>query len=154
MKKLITSLIFITVSVIGFSQGVFKPVSLFPTVNESRIMLANGETPITSKWETRFDATFQFAEVNYNKVLKYFETNMVIGIGPAIGFQHYVPKSSIDPTPFNNYGFSGGTIFGEKFKFVLQANAMELFKAGVTITPNPMENLSIIGFFIGAGITF
>ena len=150
MKKLIF-LLLLLIPLAGISQGLVKPVpgNLFST----RLMAPVGaDNVIQSKWQWRIDGTIQLSELLYNKVLKELETNAVFGIGPAVGLQHYVPDAN--GNPFNNYGFGAGILLGEKMKFVLQANLMQYFKFGFTITPNPATDIFPVGMFFGGGITF
>jgi len=170
MKKLITLLLFVALTVTGFSQGLFKPVALFATKAENKyielpypsLYYKVGEIPITQKWVWRFDATLAIVELNYNKDTKQFVSTAFSAVGPAIGYQHFVPTSATDPTPFNNYGVSAAFLLGEniynpelaKIKLALVANVMQYFKFGLTYTPKPIVNLSPLGFFFGGGITF
>jgi hypothetical protein len=120
MKKLLF-LLLLCIPLAGFSQGLFKPVSndMFRT----RLMAPSGSVVnLQSQWQWRLDATVSLSEVMYNKTTKILETSFVGGIGPAIGYQHYTPTSSTDPTPFNNYGFSAALLVGERAKIALQAN--------------------------------
>jgi hypothetical protein len=161
MKKLVISLFFVVLGITGFSQGLLRHVnsSIF-TVDQKALplgktlMLSNGTSILSGAWEWNFDGDIQLSEINYDKVAKNLVTNLVAGIGPCVGYQHYIPKSVTDPTPFNNYGFGAGVLLGEKFKFVLQANLLQYFKFGVTVTPHPLPNLGIVGVFAGVGITF
>jgi hypothetical protein len=153
MKKIIFLFLMLVIPVIGFSQGLFKPVSS-DMFRVRHLTAPEGATvvPFQSQWIWRFDATVQLSEVLYNKVLKELQTNAVFGIGPAVGLQHFVPNPNGEP--FNNYGFGAGVLLGEKMKFVLQANLMQYFKIGFTITPNPETNIFPVGLFFGGGITF
>jgi hypothetical protein len=153
MKKLIF-LLLLCIPVAGFSQGLFKPVS--SDMFQVRHLTAPEGAAIVpqSQWQWRFDATVSLSEVMYNKVTKALETSFVGGIGPAIGYQHFVPTSSIDPTPFNNYGISAALLMGERAKIALQANIMQYFKFGITYTLNPLPDMFVIGLFFGGGITF
>lgn len=170
MKKLITLILFATISVAVFSQGLFKPVTSFSTKAENKYIESPypslyykiGEIPITQKWIWRFDATIAIVELNYNKDTKQFVSTAFSAVGPAIGYQHFVPTSADDPTPFNNYGVSAAFLLGEniynpelaKIKLALVANIMQYFKFGVTYTPKPVVSLSPVGFFFGGGVTF
>jgi hypothetical protein len=156
MKKLITLLLFAFLAIALSAQGPFKPVPLFPTVKEKQLAIDKGLTFVTTQTQIRFDAVIDVAEVNYDKELKTLVPSGVrtFGVGPAIGFQHYVPKSATDPTPVNNYGFAAGILLGDRFKFVAQANIWQLIKFGVIVTPHPAVNIFPIGVFLGTGITF
>ena len=148
MKKLLILLLF--VPVMGFSQGLFKPVRPFAFQPENiRLTMADAY-----KWQWRIDATVSLSEVVYNTALKEMQSNVIFGLGPAIGIQHFVPTSDIDPTPFNNYGISLALLMGEKTKIALQANLMQYFKLGVTVTPKPDTDIFPVGLFFGGGITF
>jgi hypothetical protein len=151
MKKLIF-LLLLLLPVIGFSQGLFKPVP--SNMFWARSFATPQVTAVQGQWYWRFDATVSLSEVMYNKVTKSLETSFVGGIGPAIGYQHFIPKSSTDPTPFNNYGISAALLMGERAKIALQANIMQYFKFGITYTPNPLPDMFQVGLFFGGGITF
>lgn len=162
MKKLIVILILSCFTFTGFSQGLFKPVTLFSTQVENDRKVRLGEIPVTQKWVWRFDASIAIVELNYNKDTKQFISTAFSAVGPAIGYQHFVPTSAVDPTPFNNYGISAAFLLGEniynpelaKIKLALVANVMQYFRFGVTYTPKPLFYLSPVGFFFGGGITF
>ncbi|MBK5202094.1 MAG: hypothetical protein JJE45_00030 [Prolixibacteraceae bacterium] len=161
MKKLIVLFLFVSLAFAGSAQ-IFKPVASFSTKAENNYKVSIGEIPITQKWEWRFDATQAFAEINRNTVTKELITTAVSFIGPAIGYQHFVQKSLLDPTPVNNYGISMGVALGEtiynpelaKLKFTLAGNLWQYFKVGGTFTPNPLPDMGKWGFFFGGGITF
>ena len=162
MKKIIVLLLFVSIVFTVNSQGLFKPVSLFPSSAENAKLLKAGEAPITNKWAWRFDATQVFAEVNRNTLTKESFTTAFSAIGPAIGYQHFVPTSALDPTPLNNYGVSLGIAVGEsifnpeltKLKLTLAGNLWEYFKFGLTYTPKPLQDIHPIGYFFGGGVTF
>lgn len=162
MKKLITFFLFASLTLAVSAQGLFKPVSLFPTQAENRYRVSIGDIPVTQKWVWRFDATITIVELNYNKDSKQFISTAFSAVGPAIGYQHFVPTSAVDPTPFNNFGVSAAFLLGEniynpelaKIKLALVANVMQYFKFGLTYTPKPVFYLSPLGFFFGGGITF
>lgn len=170
MKKLIVLLIFACFTFTGFSQGLFKPVAPFATKAENKyielpypsLYYKVGEIPITHKIVVRLDATIVIAEVNYNKVDKIWSPTPFSAIGPAIGFQSYIPTSAIDPTPVNNYGASLGLALGKSVydpqlaeaKAVLAINIWQYFKFGGTYTFNPPTDIAKLGFFFGGGITF
>jgi hypothetical protein len=127
---------------------------------DKALNLKEGTT--TQTWQWRFDASIALAEMNYNKVTKKLTTTTLSAVGPAIGYQHYVPTSATDPTPFNNYGFGVAVLVGTSIyepdissvKIALQANIMQFLKFGATITPKPLQDISPFGFFFGTGITF
>jgi hypothetical protein len=162
MKKLIVLLFFASLTFAVSAQGLFKPVTLFPTQVENNRKLSVGEVPLTQKWVWRFDASIAIVELNYNKDSKQFVSNTFSAIGPAIGYQHFVPTSSTDPAPFNNYGFSAAVLLGKNIydpnlasiKVAVVANIMQYFKFGLTYTPNPSQYISPFGGFFGGGITF
>ena len=161
MKKLIVIFTFAMFTIAMNAQYLFHEVTpaIFKvdktlSLNKPTLKLTNGTTILAGVWEWKFDGTVNLAEVDYNKDTKTLVTNAVFGVGPAIGYQHYVPTSASDPTPFNNYGFGAGVLLGEKFKFVLQVNVMQYFKFGVTVTPHSDAGIIPVGGFVGAGITF
>lgn len=162
MKKLVILLFLISISLTGISQGLFRPVSLFPTKTENDHRVSLGDNAITQKWEWRFDASLSIVELNYNKATKQLASTAFSAVGPAIGYQHFVPTSATDPTPFNNYGFSFAVMLGEsiytpdvaRLKLALVANVLQYLKFGVTYTPKPAADIFPVGFFFGGGITF
>jgi hypothetical protein len=162
MKKLIIIFLLVSLTFVVSAQGLFKPVSLFPTKEENNYRVSLGDLPITHKFAVRFDASIVIAEINYNKITKAFVPTSFSAIGPAIGIQSYVPTSATDPTPLNNYGASfglalGKTIYDPQFaemKAVLAVNIWQYFKFGGTYTFNPPTDIAKLGFFIGGGITF
>jgi hypothetical protein len=160
-NKTMMTILIISLSCIGLganAQGLLKPVPLFP-VKQTVDKVTNLNVQVVSTsgaWYWELDGAVDLAEINYNTLLKELVPSGVhtIGIGPCIGYQHYVPTSTMDPTPKNNYGFAGGVLLGNRFKIVLQANIWQYLKGGITITPNPAANIFPVGFFIGTGITF
>jgi hypothetical protein len=149
MKRLILLLIIAAFAVSVSSQGLFKPVPMFPTSKDAsgleRINLAD------FKWAMRFDATIQLNENLYNKELNQLESQMAGGVGFAIGIQHYVPKPTGEP--INNFGFSLGLLQQDRLKIIGQVNIWQYIKFGPTFTPNQPEPYGKWGFFIGTGIT-
>jgi len=162
MKKLIILVLLASLTFAGFSQGLLKTVPLFPTKAENDRLMLLGVTPITHKIVVRLDATIVVAEVNQNKVTKAWSPTPLSAIGPAIGFQSYIPTSATDPTPINNYGASLGLALGKTIynpnlaeaKAVLAINIWQYFKFGGTYTFNPPTDIAKLGFFFGGGITF
>lgn len=152
MKRLILITISLFLALAINAQGLFKPVPMFSHTQKENLL--KGLNLDDFKWQMRFDATIQLNENLYNKDLKKLETKMAAGIGFAIGFQHYVPKSDIDPTPVNNYGFSVGLLNQDQLKIIGQVNIWQYIKFGPTFTPNQPLPYSKLGFFIGTGITF
>jgi hypothetical protein len=164
MKKLLLSLAFIVVTTVGYSQ-LFKPVPDFMSPKEKSDLMTKGHSVKDYEqpsWRWRFDASISIVELNYNTSTKKLLSNTFSAVGPAVGYQHYVPTSSTDPTPFNNYGVSAAILFGESVyepdlasvKIAIVANVMQYLKFGLTITPKPAEDISVIGLFFGGGITF
>ncbi len=155
MKKFIASLIFVVLTITGFSQGLFSHVTSFP-VNERKDIYGNVTRAViaTYKWEWRLDGTIELFKQVYHKDTKQWIPEYFTGIGPAIGIQRFVPKSPTDPTPINTYGASLGVAGGKTFDVVLQINVWEVLKGGITYTTNVPSNISPWGYFIGTGITF
>jgi len=162
MKKLITLILFASLTFALNAQGLLKTVPLFPTKTENDKLISLGVTPITHKIVVRLDATIVVAEVNYNKAAKVYLPTPFSAIGPAIGFQSYIPTSTTDGTPINNYGASLGLALGKTIydpnlaeaKAVLAINIWQYFKFGGTYTFNPPTDIAKLGFFFGGGITF
>ena len=162
MKKLITLILFASLTFALNAQGLLKTVPLFPTKVENEKRVSLGEVPITHKILFRLDATMAVKEVNINKVTKESIVTDVSFIGPAVGFQSYIPTSATDGTPVNNYGASLGIALGRtiyqpnlaEFKTVLAINIWQYFRFGGTYTLNPPTDIRHLGYFVGGGITF
>jgi hypothetical protein len=157
MKKLIVSLLLISLSVITFSQGVFRPVpaDLFKA-NDKALNLKAGTTTHVILW--RFDATVVAQEVIFGPG-KEVTSKTLSAVGPGFGAQWYVPKSDTDPTPYNIFGISGAILLGtniyqpelESIKIAVLANAFQFFTAGVAYTPNAANKFSLL---LGGQIKF
>lgn len=162
MKKLIVFFLFVTITVTMFSQGLFKPVALFPTRVENNYKVSIGDLPITHKVVVRLDATIVVIEVTQNKVTKLWSPTPLSAIGPAIGIFNYIPTSTTDPTPKVNWGASIGLALGQTIydpqlaeaKAVLAINIWQYFKFGGIYTFNSPTDIRHLGYFIGGGITF
>jgi hypothetical protein len=155
MKKIVILLALICVTFSAFSQNIFRPVpaDILKTRNKAAMLI--GETGTADNtWIWRVDATFAFSESYKNKETNQMNTQVVLGVGPAIGYQHLVAKSATDPTLVNNYGVSFGPLFGESVKLVLAGNLFQYFKFGATYTLNVPSTRGPWGFFVGGGITF
>jgi hypothetical protein len=172
MKKLTTILFLSTFALTASAQvkqGLFRPVNqdMFLTrtisVNKNNSFELK-DTPVVNptSFVFRFDATIVVEEVTINKVTKDLIVTPFSAVGPAIGIQHYVQKSSTDGTPVNNYGASIGLAIGKtvyepnlaEAKVILALNIWQYFKFGGTYTFNPPTDIGHIGFFFGGGITF
>lgn len=156
MKKLIMLLFLVAITVTGFSQGVFRPIpaNLF-NVQDKAFNLKAGTTTHVVLW--RFDATVVATEF-------IFEGNQVTSktlsaVGPGFGAKWYVPKSDVDPTPYNVFGISGAVLLGTDIyqpdlaaiKIAVLANAFQFFTAGVAYTPSATSKFSLL---LGGQITF
>lgn len=157
MKKLIILFVFVLLTLGATAQGLFKPVpkDLF-TQPKYALKATTGGTHV---WLWRFDATINLTELTWDKATKQFVSNSFSAVGPGIGYKHFVPVSSTDPTPFENYGFSAALLLGtniytpdfSKIKIALEADLFQYLKAGVTFTGNTKD---WFGIFFGSGITF
>lgn len=156
MKKLIFLFVLVAITVTSFSQGVFRPVpaNLFQSQDKA-FNLKAGTTTHVVLW--RFDAT-----VVTNEFI--FEGNQVTSktlsaVGPGFGAKWYVPKSDVDPTPYNVVGISGAVLLGTDIyqpnlaavKIAVLVNAFQFFTAGVAYTPNATGKFSLL---LGGQITF
>jgi hypothetical protein len=157
MKRLIISLLFITLTVIGFSQSLFKPVpaNLF-TAHDKALNLKAGTTTHEILW--RFDATVVATEFTF-AADHQVTSKTLSAIGPGFGAKWYVPKSDVDPTPYNVFGVSAAILLGTDIyqpdlaavKIAVLANAFQFFTAGVAYTPNATNKFSLL---LGGQITF
>ena len=165
MKKLSLIIIIALIGLSGFSQGLFHKVnsSIFTIQDKNytgqKYLLSNGTSILSNKIVWRIDATIAIDENVYHKDTKEWVSNPFGAIGPAIGIENYVPTSTTDPTPYNNWGVSAGIAAGvnilkpdfSSVKIVLQGNLLQFIKGGFTFTLN---NKNWFGYFIGTGITF
>jgi hypothetical protein len=168
MKKSIILIFLLVVSTTMFSQGLLHKVtsSIFLIdqkalpVGKMLLVLPNGTSILSGSWQVRLDATIcPQTAYNWDATLKRFVPTSLNAIGPGIGFKHYIPTSTTDLTPFENYGFSAAVMFGaniyqpdlSKIMFAQEADLLQYIKFGVTETLNTKN---WFGFFIGSGITF
>jgi len=106
MKKLITLLFFVILTITGFSQGFFKPVDSEMFKNDKGIRVL----AVTQKWEFRPAITISAVQLNWNKGTKQFDASAFNSAGIGVGYQHFVELA--DGTPFNNFGFNGILLLG------------------------------------------
>jgi hypothetical protein len=143
------------------AQSVWKPLpkDLFKILNSN---LKQGQNAITHTWLWRIDGTFAVTESVYNSNIGDYQTSVFSGVGPTFGINLFVPKSKIDPTPYNILGFSGGILVGTDFynmslsslKAVIMAKVFEYAKFGVSYTPNTPAGIKHFGFIIGGSVNF
>lgn len=114
MKKLILLLLVIVSTVTISAQGFFKPIpkDLF-TAEPTADRTFKG----TSIWLVRPAVTVTAIQWNWDKEAKQFNPTAFNSTGLGIGYQHFVPVSATDPTPYSNYGANillllGGDISG------------------------------------------
>jgi hypothetical protein len=107
MKKLITILLFASLTLANYSQGFFKPVdrNMFTPKDNALKTLA-----ITQKWEFRPAIAISAVQLNWNKDKKQFDASAFNSAGIGIGYQHFIELP--DGSPFNNYGFNGILLLG------------------------------------------
>lgn len=162
MKKLIVISILAIFSIASYSQvSLWKPVpkDLFKILNQN---IKTGESVITHDWIWRLDATIIGNEQVYRKDLKQFTSVVLSGVGPSIGYKHFVPTSASDPTPYCNFGVSAGVLLGtdiytwnlSSVKLALMANAFQFVKIGGAYTVNVPTNTSHFSIILGGSINF
>lgn len=157
MKKLIVLLFLVAITITSFSQGVFRPVSanLF-NMQDKALNLKAGTTTHVVLW--RFNATIVATEFIFESSHQV-TSKTLSAVGPGFGAKWYVPKSDVDPTPYNVFGISGAILLGTdiyqpdlaSMKIAVLANAFQFFTAGVAYTPNATSKLSLL---LGGQITF
>jgi len=157
MKKLFISLLFVTLTVTGFSQGLFRPVpaDLFKA-HDKAFNLKAGTTTHVTLW--KFDATVVAAEFVFEGK-NQITSKTLSAVGPGFGIQWYVPRSDVDPTPYNVAGISAAILLGTDIyapdlaavKIAVLANAFQFFTAGVAYTPNATSKFSLL---LGGQIKF
>jgi hypothetical protein len=158
-KIIILGIILSGIGITSNAQGMFHKVTPAIFKIDKVTSFSNGSTMLTGVWKWRIDGTFVLDENVYHKDIKAWVSSPFSAVGPAVGYQHYVPASSIDPTPVNNYGVSAGVALGtdilkpdfSSVKLVLQGNIWQYLKGGFTFTLN---NRNWFGYFLGTGITF
>lgn len=106
MKKLITLLFFVVLTITGFSQGFFKPVDsgMFKNADGVKTLA------VTQKWEFRPAIAITAVQLNWNKLTKQFDASAFNQAGVGVGYHHFVELA--DGTPFNNFGFNGILLLG------------------------------------------
>lgn len=106
MKKLITLLFFVVLTITGFSQSFFRPVNqeMFKKADGTKVLT------VTQKWELRPAIAISAVQLNWNKLTKQFDASAFNSAGLGIGYQHFVELASGEP--FNNFGFNGILLIG------------------------------------------
>jgi hypothetical protein len=156
MRRLIVLILFLCISPVIFSQGIFRPVSKNLFISDRADISVDDNTRIDHRWLWRFDATVAFTELIWIKSENQFMSQTFSSVGPAVGYQHYI---STETGPFNNYGVSAAVLLGQSIynpdmaalKVALVANIFQYFKFGGTFTPNATDHWGIV---LGGGITF
>lgn len=149
MKKLLITIIFVTITFGLFGQSIFKPVpkNLFQTGDKA---LQNG----AFLW--RFSAQLTATEFQWDKASKGFISLPLSSVGPAIGFRHFVPLA--DGTPFNNWGVNASLLMGVDINAAQPASVKlaitaDLFKLNVGFAYT-FTGENHYGFLFGTSIAF
>ena len=158
MKKLFLVLSLLMLAVFCQAQSIWKPVpvDLFKAINGN---LKAGTAPVTGTWIWRFEANVNLAGYQWDKATKSLVPMSCVGVGPGVGYKHYIPTSATDPTPYENYGFGAAVLFGadinnpdlSKLMIAVEADLFQYLKFGISIAPNATDHF---GIFLGTGITF
>jgi hypothetical protein len=100
----------------------------------------------TSLWLPRPAATLTAIQWNWDGTAKTFHATAFQSVGLGIGWQHFVPTSDTDPTPFNNFGFNALMLLGENISGALTFSGLGILNLGVTY------NLTIKQFGLLTGV--
>lgn len=158
MKKFIVILILAIFSIASYSQK----VSLWKPLPKDLFSSTLYKTGGTQVWFWRFDATIVADELVYNKTIKQFSSVALSAVGPAIGYKHFVPTSTSDPTPYCNFGVSASLLLGTdiyqaslaSMKFALFANVFQFLKVGGAYTLNTPADIGHFSILLGGSINF
>ena len=161
MKKTIILFVFLIIGISLQAQSFWRklPENYFSTPS---VVLKAGEVPASHAWLWRFDATFIGVEQVYDKSTKQFSSVALSGVGPSVGYKHYIPTSDTDPTPYCNFGISAGVLLGADInswelssaKIALMINALNWVKVGGAYTVHVPGELSHFSFILGGSIEF
>jgi hypothetical protein len=159
MKKVFLTLAFIALTIIGFSQSVFKPIpkDLFRVANKTALKTAlKLDTAVVAPTKIlwRFNATLVGTELLYNKTTKQFVSRPLSGIGPGFGVRHYY--SDANGLPATDWGISLVILVGTdienievvKIKPAITVNAFNFINLGVD------TDFKTIGIVLGAQVNF
>jgi hypothetical protein len=126
MKKLV--LILLLLIPIGLSAQFLKPVphDLF-TVEPTTDRTFRG----SSIWLLRPAITVTAIQWNWDKELKQFEASAFQSAGLGVGWQHFIPTSATDPTPFNNYGANALLLLGTDISGAITFSGLGILNIGL-----------------------
>lgn len=103
MKKLLVLLVFIAITISGFSQskwdGFFKPV----TPQQFQSYLKGVSAANANVWLFRPAVSIAATMVTYDRTTKEWNATAFNSIGMGIGYQHYI---DLNGSPYNNFGFN------------------------------------------------
>lgn len=145
MKKLIVFLALLTTTTVLFSQtGFFKGVD-----ND----LFKGGRGLNSVW--LFRPVVELTAMQFT-IQNPIQVESLSSLGTGISYQHFVPTSPTDPTPYNNFGVNGLVLFTQdplgvapaKLAFAVTANVWQYLNVGAGYS------LAVKKFFILTGITY
>jgi hypothetical protein len=106
----------------------------------------------SSAWISRPAVNIVAAKWWIDKDTKKIDFAPFSAIAVGIGWEHYVPTSVTDPTPYNDYGFNGLLCFGENicigatFNYNLAGKAMIHFGADYNFPMKRPELMTGIRF--------
>lgn len=156
MKRFIIALLFVAVSVMGYSQskwdGFFKPVG--QEMFYSKVKGTAGEALGASNvWLFRPAVELSAIQLNWNKTEKGFDAAAFKSAGLGVGYQHYI---EVDGNPYNDFGFNALVLLdmvptetsATGISGVLAVNALKVVSMG------PGYNFTTKTFFILTGITY
>jgi hypothetical protein len=142
MRKLIITLLVIVSTVTISAQNMFKPV---PDDLFSKEPTADMKLKGNSIWLPRPAVTLTAIQWNWDSGTFHATAFQSVGLG--IGWQHFIPTSDADLTPFNNFGFNALMLLGENILGALTFSGLGILNLGVTY------NLTIKQFGLLTGVS-
>jgi len=148
MKKILLLItLFACTGILGYSQGIFKPVpsDLF-TSGTYYVKQAKN----THVWLPRLSAGVVANQFTYNKTTGNLDMSSFTKVGLGISYAHFVPGET---EPYNDYSFNGFIFLPTKepesgLALALTVSALKYINAGMGYDFGPNK------FFLLTGLTY
>lgn len=105
MKKLIILILFVSLTLASYSQGIFKPVPKNLFVSGDNALKATGATSV---FIPRISVGLVANQFTYNSTTKELDLSSFSKVGLGLSVAHFIP---IDGLPYNNYSINAFIFF-------------------------------------------
>lgn len=105
MKKLIVLLLFVSLTLASYSQGLFKPVPQDLFTSGDHALKATGASSV---FIPRISAGLIANQFSYNSTTKELDLSSFSKVGLGLSVAHFIP---IDELPYNNYSINAFIFF-------------------------------------------